>query len=218
MPRIKKLNTTTVIVRNAEGEFLGVSRKDNYNLWGFAGGKCEKKESPEDCAKRELLEETGLVAEEMKFIDTRIYNNTYNRPRTIDTVYCYEITKYSGELLSEEQLKERGEGMIKWVGMSELLVGAFGNYNRAIFEQYYELKNIYLVEEHYDYEGSQTQAAFTNEQDAVDYVNRYAEDYNKRYEHRNPHYIKVGEGYYKFSGGTLSVEECPIDLNYYFEA
>lgn len=214
MPRTKQLKTTTVIVRNEEGKFLGVTRKDNYNLWGFAGGKCEKNESGEDCAKRELLEETGLVAEEMKHIDDRMYVNNYNRPKTIDAVSCYEVTKYSGELLSEEELKERGEGLVRWVSMEPLIVGAFADYSTAILKQYYGLRSMYLVEEHSEYEGSQVLAAFSNEEDAIKYCDARAESCNKRY---TGYYKKIASGSYSTGDGGLDVSEIILDLEFYEE-
>lgn len=34
---------------------------ENQGKWIGVGGKCEEKESPEDCVRREVLEETGLT-------------------------------------------------------------------------------------------------------------------------------------------------------------
>lgn len=41
-------------------------RSDNHK-WGYAGGAAEIDERVEDCAKRELYEEMGLIAEELEF-------------------------------------------------------------------------------------------------------------------------------------------------------
>jgi putative hydrolase of HD superfamily len=57
-----------VIVENAAGELLFQRRRDN-GLWGFAGGSLELDESLEDCAKRELEEETGLKAQSLQFLE-----------------------------------------------------------------------------------------------------------------------------------------------------
>lgn len=55
-----------VIIVNNAGEILLGRRADNQ-LWGYFGGSVEIDEKVEDCAKRELLEETGLIADELSF-------------------------------------------------------------------------------------------------------------------------------------------------------
>ena len=55
-----------VIIVNNVGEILLGRRTDNH-LWGYFGGSIEIDEKVEDCAKRELLEETGLIADELSF-------------------------------------------------------------------------------------------------------------------------------------------------------
>ena len=54
----------SVIVENDRGEILLQKRADNH-CWGYAGGSVELDESVEDAAKRELFEETGLIAREL---------------------------------------------------------------------------------------------------------------------------------------------------------
>lgn len=44
-------------------KFLGVTRKDNHNDWGWPGGGLEPNETPAECALRELREETGCIGE-----------------------------------------------------------------------------------------------------------------------------------------------------------
>ena len=56
----------SIICVNKEGRILLGRRSDNH-MWGYAGGAVEIDECAEDCAKRELLEEMGLSAEELEF-------------------------------------------------------------------------------------------------------------------------------------------------------
>ena len=51
----------SVIVINENDEILLQLRKDN-NHWGYPGGSVDINEVVEEAAKRELLEETGIVA------------------------------------------------------------------------------------------------------------------------------------------------------------
>lgn len=56
----------SIIVIDRQGRLLLGKRADNH-LWGYSGGSVEVDERVEDCARRELLEEMGLVAEELEF-------------------------------------------------------------------------------------------------------------------------------------------------------
>ncbi|MCL2528159.1 MAG: NUDIX hydrolase [Defluviitaleaceae bacterium] len=50
-----------VFIRNKAGQILMQQRTYPYGKWGLPGGLMELGESPEDTARREVLEETGLV-------------------------------------------------------------------------------------------------------------------------------------------------------------
>ena len=52
----------SVICVDELGRALLGKRTDNH-LWGYSGGSAEIDERAEDCARRELLEEMGLTAE-----------------------------------------------------------------------------------------------------------------------------------------------------------
>ena len=56
----------SVICVDGNGRLLLGKRTDNH-LWGYAGGSLEIDEKVEDCAKRELFEETGIIADELEF-------------------------------------------------------------------------------------------------------------------------------------------------------
>ena len=54
----------SVIVEDDKGRILLQLRKDN-GCWGYAGGSVELDEEVEEAAKRELFEETGLIANKL---------------------------------------------------------------------------------------------------------------------------------------------------------
>ena len=54
-----------IIVEDELGRVLLQLRADNH-CWSYCGGSCEIDERVEDTARRELLEETGLIAEELE--------------------------------------------------------------------------------------------------------------------------------------------------------
>ena len=52
---------TSVVLQDERGRVL-LQRRTDFDVWGLPGGILEPGESLLDCARRELLEETGLTA------------------------------------------------------------------------------------------------------------------------------------------------------------
>lgn len=95
----------SVIVEDEEGRILLQKRADTHE-WGYAGGAVEIDEAVEETAKRELFEETGLIAEELKLLGVysgKHMHNVYpngDEVSNIDIVYVCK--KYSGTLRCQE--------------------------------------------------------------------------------------------------------------------
>lgn len=96
----------SVIVENEKGEILLGRRTDNH-LWGYAGGSVELEETVEECAKRELFEEMGIVAEELELFTVNSGPEAYYIYPNGDQVYNVEIVylcrRYQGELKRQEE-------------------------------------------------------------------------------------------------------------------
>ena len=101
---------------------LGVSRKDNHEQFGLPGGKVEIGESLEDAVKRELFEETGIVAESLKLIFVRTENDF------ICSTFLVE------EFKKQEEPKEKG--LVKWITWQTLFDGPFGEYNKQLYKSF----------------------------------------------------------------------------------
>lgn len=56
-----KVRSAGVMLIVKDGLILGVSRRDNHSIFGLLGGKNEDEEDLEETAKREALEEAGIV-------------------------------------------------------------------------------------------------------------------------------------------------------------
>lgn len=69
-----------VAVFNPKGEILLGKRMSSHGAgtWAMPGGHLEMWESPEECAKRELLEETGIVLEKDPWL-VYVSNDYYNQ-------------------------------------------------------------------------------------------------------------------------------------------
>jgi len=67
---MKETITLCCIAVEKNGKFLCLKRAPGNTypgIWEFPSGKLEDNETLIECAKRELLEETGLVGEELKY-------------------------------------------------------------------------------------------------------------------------------------------------------
>ena len=91
----------SVIVEDNIGRILLQLRSDNH-CWGYSGGSVELDENVEEAAKRELFEETGLIAHKLTLFgvfsgkDTHYIYPNGDEVSNVDIVYI--CNDYSGEL------------------------------------------------------------------------------------------------------------------------
>lgn len=110
------MKNTTLCYLEKDGCYLMLHRvkkqqDENAGKWIGVGGKFEEGESPEECARREVREETGLALEEV-------------RPRGIVTfvsdqwgteyMHLFTSTRFSGTLHACD------EGELAWVPVSQV--------------------------------------------------------------------------------------------------
>ena len=101
---LKKDDCYLLLLRNKEKNDI------NEGKWIGVGGHLEEGETIDECAIREVKEETGLdvrslsCAGEVLFIDDNIKI----------MMYIYEITDFSGELI------ECNEGDLKWIPIKDI--------------------------------------------------------------------------------------------------
>lgn len=91
----------SVIILDQNNKLLLQLRKDN-NCWGLAGGSLEPGESLEEAAKREMYEETGLVAKNLRLFNVFSGEEFYYKLPHGDEVYnvtaSYICNDFEGEL------------------------------------------------------------------------------------------------------------------------
>ena len=89
----------------------------NKDKWIAPGGHIEFGESPEECARREVLEETGYQVGKLEF---RGLVTFYDRmPREEDSVTEYMCLFTSKDFFGEEIICDEGD--LEWVEKSRLL-------------------------------------------------------------------------------------------------
>lgn len=95
----------SIICINEDGHLLLGKRTDNHK-WAYFGGSVELDERVEDCAKRELFEESGIVADEIELFcvcsgpETHYVYPNGDEVSNIDIVYL--CRKYHGEIKAQD--------------------------------------------------------------------------------------------------------------------
>lgn len=94
-----------VMLINEKGEVLLQKRRDN-GYWDYPAGSMELGESFEECARREVFEETGLTCGKLEFfMDLSGRESFYEYPngdQTYAAVILYICRDFSGKLKVQE--------------------------------------------------------------------------------------------------------------------
>ena len=110
------MKQTTLCYLERGDEYLMLHRTkkendENHDKWIGVGGKFEAGESPEDCMRREILEETGLVVADYRYrgivtFVSDIYETEY--------MHLFTVTDWTGEA------RECDEGELAWIKKQKL--------------------------------------------------------------------------------------------------
>ncbi|MCR5214930.1 MAG: 8-oxo-dGTP diphosphatase [Eubacterium sp.] len=149
MSRLPELTTLCYIEK--DGKYLMLHRikkeKDiNKDKYIGVGGHFEYGESPDDCLKREVMEETGLklLSYKPRGIVTFIYGKE-DRPedRVVEYMHLYTASEFEGQLI------ECDEGQLEWIDKSAVYDLPLWEGDKIFFrlleerEDYFSLKLIY---------------------------------------------------------------------------
>lgn len=105
-------NSTLGYLENAQGEYLMLHRVKkkvdvNKDKWIGVGGHFEDGESPDECFRREVLEETGLTLTEFRFRGVVTFLNDDGQG---EYMYLFTAADWMGELT-----RDCDEGELAWV-------------------------------------------------------------------------------------------------------
>ncbi len=108
---------TTLCYLEKDSKYLMLHRTKkeidiNKGKWLGVGGKIENGETPEQCLKREVMEETGYELKSYDFKGIVVFN--YNEEEPL-FMYLYTSSDFCGVQ------KECSEGELKWIDKNEIL-------------------------------------------------------------------------------------------------
>ena len=111
------MRLTTLCYIEKDGNYLVLHRTkkahdENGGKWIGVGGKFEAGETPEECALREVKEETGLTMKEFAY---RGLITFVSDEWSTEYMHLFTCTAWTGELIDCD------EGELVWLSKSELL-------------------------------------------------------------------------------------------------
>ncbi len=119
------------VVANKEGKVLFIYRNDK---WDLPKGKIDKGETIEECALREVEEETGVKGLKIEnFLRTTYHIFRRNGIYKLKEVHWFAMrTSYSGKLIGQ---KDEGIEKVKWKGP--------GKIKKALENSYINIKTLF---------------------------------------------------------------------------
>ena len=111
--------TTMCAIINSSNDWLFIDRTKSWKGLALPGGHLEGAESTSECIRREIIEETGLIVDELVFKGIVHFYNSSTGKRYL--VFNYLSTSYSGRLSNSSD-----EGVLLWINRKD-----FGNYQFA---------------------------------------------------------------------------------------
>ena len=111
------MRNTTLVHLERDGKYLMLhlvkkERDENHDKWVGIGGKFEEGESPEDCALREVYEETGLTLRSWAY---RGIVTFVSDEWGTEYMHLFHSADFTGTV------KDCDEGVLEWVDKKALL-------------------------------------------------------------------------------------------------
>ena len=148
---MKQPELTTLCYIEKDNKYLMMHRVKkehdiNKDKYVGVGGHFEYGESPDECLKREVMEETGLnlIKYKPRGIVTFIYGDESTpEERVVEYMHLYTATEFSGELI------ECDEGELVWIDKDKVYDLPIWEGDKIFFrlmeerEDYFSLKLVY---------------------------------------------------------------------------
>jgi len=137
-PRPRRPESVLIVIYTAAGEFLLIERRRPAGFWQSVTGSLEWDELPEQAARREVVEETGITAGVLKNLQ---WTQTYEIWPSFGHVYAPGVTRNLEHAFALKlpgrvpvQLNPREHAEYRWLGAEEALATVSSHTNRAVIE------------------------------------------------------------------------------------
>lgn len=143
------MKSTALCYIEKDGKYLLIHRvkkknDENHDKWIGVGGKLEDGESPHDAARREIFEETGLLANKLRYRGLVTFvSNKYGT----EYMHLFTCADFSGELIPVCD-----EGDLEWIEKDKLLTLPIWEGDKLFLElldteeRFFSLKLVYSGE------------------------------------------------------------------------
>ena len=151
------MRNTTLCYLERDGSLLMLFRNkkavdENHGKWIGVGGKFEEGETPEECAVREVYEETGLKVGSLRL---RGIITFVMQPLTTEYMFLYTCDDFSGELSEPDACPE---GILRRVEKEKLDELPMWEGDRIFLRLLMEEHPFFSLKLCYDQDGSLSQA------------------------------------------------------------
>ncbi len=140
------MRLTTLCYIEKDGSYLMMHRTkkeqdENAGKWIGIGGHMKEDETPEECVRREIVEETGLTVEDLKLRGVLTF---------ILPAWGNELTFLYTASTKEEISRECPEGVLKWIPVDEVMELPLWEGDRAFLPLLKEEKDCFSMKLVYD--------------------------------------------------------------------
>ncbi len=152
----KTMKETTQVYLEQDGKYLMLYRNKkeidmNAGKWIAAGGKSEPGETPDSCARREVLEETGFACTKLEYRGEVFFENDIFENEIMHIFTCSDFEKAAEPVDDEGTFawieKERIMELDMWEGdrlFMPFVLGKAGFFRMRLIYSGYDLKEAYL--------------------------------------------------------------------------
>ena len=137
---------TSLVYLGSDGRYLILHRTkkdhdENHDKWIGLGGKVEPGETPDDCALREVKEESGLTMTDFALRGLIIFvSDVWG----LEYMYLYTATKWTG------RIADCDEGELVWLDKQELLKKNLWEGDRLFLKALDERKEFFIMKFRYE--------------------------------------------------------------------